>query len=125
LSTISNIMANRERVEWWFSALCAMPWLALAGPYIEACVVRLVLLRWPRPMVDNLRLNLLDLLVWMFLISSVIAIPLLILLVTSKWREIRGNWRYAVHISVAAVGLLALVLLFHYDPGRVWDWFLD
>ena len=118
-------MANRERVEWWFSALCTMPWLALAGPYVEACVVRVVLSRRPRPMVDDLQLNLLDLLVWMFLISSVIAIPLLILSVTSKRREIRGNWRYAVWIGVSAFGLLALVSLALYDPGRVWAWFLD
>jgi hypothetical protein len=118
-------MADKERVEWWFSALCAIPWLALAGPYIEACIVRLVLSRWPRPMVDDLQLNLLDLLIWTFLISSVIAVPLLTFSAALKWRKVLSNWRYTVHIGVAAVGLVALVLLFHYDPGRVWDWFLD
>jgi hypothetical protein len=46
-------MTGRARIEWWFSALCAIPWLLLVGVYAEACVARLVLSRWPRPMFDD------------------------------------------------------------------------
>jgi hypothetical protein len=121
-------MADRERVEWWFSALCAMPWLVAAGPYIEACVVRLALSRWPRPSFDDpgqLATAPLHSVISVLQLSSVLAVPLLIVSVALMWRKILSNWRYAVWIGVSAVGLLALLLLVHYDPGRVWDWFLD
>jgi hypothetical protein len=44
---------DTERVGRWFSALCAIPWLVTVSAYAEACVARLVLSRWPRPMSDD------------------------------------------------------------------------
>jgi hypothetical protein len=121
-------MADRERVEWWFSALCAMPWLLAAGPYVEACIVRLVLSRWPRPSFDDpgqLATEPLHLVIWLLLAVLWPAAMLPVVLAALKWREILSNWRYTVWIGVSAVGLLAFLLLPYYDPGRVWDWFAD
>lgn len=121
-------MADKERVEWWFSALCAFPLLALAGPYVEACIVRLVLSRWPRPSFDDpgqLATAPLHLVLWVLLAAWPATILLPVVLAALKWREILSNWRYAVSIGVSAVGSLAFLLLVHYDPGRIWDWFLD
>src|SRR5580700_7889096 len=33
-------MTGRARIEWWFSALCAIPWLLIVGVYTEARVAR-------------------------------------------------------------------------------------
>ncbi len=121
-------MADRERVERWFSALCAIPWLMVVAPYMEACVARLVLSRWPRPMSDDpkqLATAPLHLVFQVLLISLVVAIPLLIAFAVWNWRKILRDWRYAAHIGVFAVGLLAIWLLVGYDPGHVWDWFFD
>jgi hypothetical protein len=95
---------------------------------MEACVVRLVLSRWPRPNTDDpksLPTASLHFLFQLLFLSLWVAIPLLIGLTVWKWVKASINWRYAVHVAVAAVGLLALLLLAYYDPGRVWDWFLD
>ena len=58
-------------------------------------------------------------------LSMGIAIPLLIVWAIQNWRKIQSDWQYRVRIGVFAMGLLAFWLLVHFDPGRVWDWFLD
>src|SRR5262245_731564 len=120
-------MTQRARVEWWFSAACAIPWLAALGPYLEACAFRLSLSRWPRPMLDDpghvLASPLLLVLDALFLLSF-LAIPLPMFLALWNYRKILADWRYSIRIAVMAVGLIAICCLNHYDPGRVWDWFL-
>jgi hypothetical protein len=122
-------MTARARISWWFSALCAIPWLLIVGVYTEAFVARLVLSRWPRPMFDDPKqfapapldwaINVLEL-------SFVVSIPLLIGLAVWNWRKVRSDWRYSALIGVFAAGLLAIFILSTaYDPGRVWKWFWD
>jgi hypothetical protein len=54
VATINAPPTRRDqRVERWLSALSAIPWLLITAVYTEACVVRLVLSRWPRPMFDD------------------------------------------------------------------------
>src|SRR5690242_2789626 len=121
-------MTNGERVKWWFPALCAIPWLVVVGPYIEACVVRLVLSRWPRPMLDDpkhLTTAPLHLVFQLIFLLSFLVIPLPMFLALWNCRKTCSDRRYSVGIGVLAVGLLAIWLVNHYDPGRVWDWFLD
>ena len=114
--------------ERWFSALCAIPWLVIIGVYMEACFARLVLSRWPRPMFDDpkqLATAPLHLVFQVLLLSLCVAIALLFVFSVWNWRKIVSDWRYSVRIGVFTAGLLATCLLAHYDPGHVWDWFLD
>ena len=46
-------MADRARVERWFSAPFAVPRLLVVGAYLETCAARLVLSRWTRPSYDD------------------------------------------------------------------------
>ena len=122
-------MTGRERIGWWFSALCTMPWLVIVGAYLEACVVRLVLSRWPRPMLDdpkNLATAPLHFVNQILLVSLFVSIPLLIVWAAWNWRKIIfGDWRYRVEMGVYSVGLLVVWALIRYDPGHVWYWFFD
>ncbi|MGA8871460.1 MAG: hypothetical protein WB460_10005 [Candidatus Acidiferrales bacterium] len=61
----------------------------------------------------------------LLLLSLIVAIPLLIVFAGWNWRKILGDWRYSACLGAFAVGLLSIWLLAHYDPGRVWYWFLD
>jgi hypothetical protein len=54
-----------------------------------------------------------------------IAIPLLIVWALRNWHKVQGDRQYRVRIGVFAIGFLAFCLLVHFDPGRVWAWFLD
>lgn len=67
----------------------------------------------------------LDLVIWVLLVSLIVAVPLLIVFTLSNWSKLRSDRRYFVGIGVFAVGLLAVWTLAYYDPGRVWAWFLD
>jgi hypothetical protein len=120
-------MTDKQRAERWLSAICAIPWLAIVGVYMEAGAARLVLGRWPRPMLDDPKLATapLDLVLWALLLSLGVAVPLLIVFAVGNCRKIIGDWRYRVRIGVFAIGVLAIWTLTHYDPGRVWAWFLD
>ena len=119
-------MTQRARVEWWFSAACAIPWLVAVSPYLEACVFRLTLSRWPHPMDDPGQSPSLVLSVFyaLFLLSF-LAIPLPMFLALWNYPKILHDRRYSIRVAVMAVGLIAIWCLNHYDPGRVWDWFLD
>jgi hypothetical protein len=121
-------MTDRKRFEWWFSALCAFPWLVTGGVYLEASVVRLVLSRWPRPMFDDpkqLSTAPMHLVLQLLLMSLGIVIPLVIILAAWNWRKLFSDWRYTVCIGMFAAGLLAMWILSSYDPGHIWDWFVD
>jgi hypothetical protein len=121
-------MNGRERMRWWFLALCATPWLLIVGVYLEACVARLMLSRWPRPMVDDPKQFVpapLDWAVNVLELSFVVAIPLLVGLAVRNWRKVLTDWRYSVIIGAFGAGLLAIFILSAYDPGRVWKWFWD
>jgi hypothetical protein len=113
---------------WWFSALSAVPWLVIVGAYLEACVARMVLSRWPRPMFDDpkqLATAPLHSAIQILLVSLFVTIPLVIFWAVWNWRKIFSDWRYRACIGAFAAGLLAFWALAHYDPGRVWYWFFD
>jgi hypothetical protein len=123
-------MTEKARVEWWFSAACAIPWLALASPYLGACVFRLTQSRWPRPMLDEPGQ------VWMspfypvfqlLFLLSFLAIPLPMFLALWNHHKVLHDRRYSSRVAVFAVGLAAVFVVFviHYDPGSVYDWFFD
>jgi hypothetical protein len=119
---------DRERIRLWFSMLCAIPWVVIAGGYLEVCIARLVLSRWPRPMLDDpkeLATEPLHLIVWVFILSLGVATPFLIGFAIRNRRKIFNDWRYLVRIGMFATGLFAFWLLIYFDPGRVWYWFLD
>jgi hypothetical protein len=102
--------------------------MMIGGVYLEFCWERLVLSRWPRPMLDDpkdLVTELLGLVVWVLLLSLLLAVPSLIVLVIRNWRKIINERQYLVRIGVFAAGLLAFWLLVHFDPGRVWYTFFD
>ena len=119
-------MSDREPVKWWFSALCMTPWLVVAGPYMEACVVRLVLSRWPRPMFDdpkNLATAPFHSVLVLLLLLSVGGIPVMMFLALWNWNKPLSDRRYAWRVGVFAAGLIALWIFAGHDA--VWDWFLD
>jgi hypothetical protein len=58
-------------------------------------------------------------------LSFVVAIPLLISLVIWNRRQVLTDRRCSVLIGVFAAGLLAILTLSAYDPGRIWHWFWD
>jgi hypothetical protein len=121
-------VTDRKRIGLWFSILCAIPWVVIGAAYVEVCIARLVLSRWPRPMLDDPKELATAPLHCVFLLlvpSMGIALPLLIVWVLRNWRKVQSDRQYRVHIGVFAVGFLAFCLLVHFDPGRVWDWFLD
>jgi hypothetical protein len=122
-------MTIRARIEWWFSALCAIPWLLIVGVYTEACAARLVLSRWPRPMLDEPKgfaSTPLDWMVSVLEVSVLIAVPLMIAFAAWNWRKVLTDRRYSVGVCVFVAGVLAIVILSAvYDPGRVWHWFWD
>lgn len=117
-----------KRMSWWFSALCAIPWVLIFATYIEARVARLVLSRWPRPSLDDpaqLGTAPFHLVVEVMFFSLSCAIPLLVALTAWNWRKVLRDWRYSVWIGGFVVGLLALWVLVQYDPWHIWDWLLD
>ena len=117
-----------KRVAWWFSALCAIPWLLIVAGYMEACVVRLVLSRWPRPCLDDpkqLSTAPFHLVVQIIFLSLGCAIPLLVAFAAWNWRKVLGDWRYSIRSGAFVVGLFAIWVLVHYDPGQIWNWLLD
>ena len=96
--------------------------------YMEVCVVRLTLSRWPRPNLDDpkqLAVEPLHLLVMLLFLSLAAAVPLVIVLAILNWRRLLRDWRYSAHIGAFAVGILTLWELINYDPGNVWFWFFD
>src|SRR5215467_12123288 len=102
-------MTDRERVEWWLSALCVTPWLVVTGPYVEACVVRLALSRWPRPMLDdpkNLPTAPLHFVFQLLLLVLSFAIPFLVFAAAWSWRKILKDWRYSVRVGIFVIGLI-------------------
>lgn len=58
-------------------------------------------------------------------LSSFLAIPLTIFLALWNYRKTLNDLRYSIRVALCAVGILAIWSLNHYDPGPVWDWFLD
>ena len=105
------LFSDKQRIEWWFKALCALPWLVVLGPYIEACVVHPVLSKWPRPMLDdpkNLPTALLHCVFSLLFFSLSVAVPVMLLLVFSKWRRILSDRRYSVRVGMFAFGLLSI-----------------
>jgi hypothetical protein len=52
-------------------------------------------------------------------------IPVLVVSAVWNWRKLLSDWRYSVQLGVFAIGLLAIWMSSHYDPGRVWSCFLD
>jgi hypothetical protein len=106
-----------------------MPRLVIVGGYLEACVARLILSRWPRPMLDDVKqlatapLHSVN---QMLLVSLFGTIPLPIVWAAWNWRKIIfGDWRYPAGMRMFAVGLVFVWAFMKYDPGRVWYWFLD
>ena len=98
------------------------------GAYMEVCVVRLTLSRWPRPNLDDpkqLAVEPLHLLVMLLFLSLAVAIPSLIVLAICNWRKFLSDWRYSAHVGTFAAGILILWALINYDPGNVWFWFFD
>jgi hypothetical protein len=121
-------MTKGARVERWFTALCAVPWLMVGGAYLEAFAARLVLSRWPQPSHDDpkqLATAPVHLVLQLVLISLGVAIPLVVVFVMWNWRKVVSDWRYRVRIAVFGVGVAAFWILTRYDPGRIWDWFFD
>jgi hypothetical protein len=118
-----------ERIEWWFSPLCATPWLVIFGVYLEVCIARLSLSRWPRLMLDDpkqLATAPLHSVNEILLFSLVVTVPVLIVWASWNWRKIAfGDRRYRVGMGAFTVGLVFVWALMQYDPGRVWYWFLD
>lgn len=105
-----------------------MPWVGLFGVYAEACLARLFLSRWPRPMLDDpkqLTTAPLHLIFQLALLSLLIVIPIVVVSAVRNRRKFLTDRRYTAKLSLFAVGLLAIWIVFHYDPGRVWYWFLD
>ncbi|HEX7960846.1 MAG TPA: hypothetical protein VF493_13065 [Terriglobales bacterium] len=119
---------ENKRVVRWLTALCAIPWLLIIVGYIEACVVRLVLSKWPRPCTDDPKqlstapVHLSFQILFLFLYG---AIPLLIAFALWNWREVLSDSRYSRRLGAFVVGLFAIWVLVQYDPGHIWDWLLD
>ena len=121
-------LQRSKRLERWLTMLCLTPWLLIVGAYMEAFVVRLLLSRWPRPMLDdpkNLATAPLHLVLQILSLSLIVTTPLLMIFGARNWRRMLEEKRYSLMMGVFAVGLAAFWLLNKYDPGRVWDWFLD
>ena len=116
------------RIERWVSTVCAIPWLAISVIYTEALAARLVLSRWPRPMLDDpkwLGSWGFDCVGWLLLVSILWAIPMMIVFTLWNWRMVFDDKRYWVRIGAFVVGVLVLKSLQYYDPAHVWAWFLD
>lgn len=109
-------MKNTERIKPWFSALCLVPWLAIGGVYAEACIVRVLLSRRPRPRLDDPKQlataphHLAFQLVLLFL---VFVIPVVVVSAISNWRKLLSDWRYSAQLGVFAIGLLAIWMSSH------------
>ena len=111
-----------------FGLIAAYPWIFMAAVYLEACFVRVSLGRWPVPMTDSpssLLAQIVGCLVSLLAIGLVIAVPVAIALTIASWKDFRRDWRYLVRPTLFALGVLALVQLVRYDPGRIWTWFMD
>ncbi len=127
----SKIFDHPKWVYWvnWccWPALCAIPWLVIFGAYMEVCLVRLTLSRWPTNLDDpkQVAVEPLHLLVMLLFISLAVAIPSLIVLAICNWRKFLSDWRYSAHVGTFAAGILILWALINYDPGNVWFWFFD
>jgi len=101
--------------------LFGLPWFAVAGVYLEACAVRITLSRWPRPMGHdsyNAAIELFHISVWLLLVCSAITTPFVIVLAGRN-----GNYRAGLAAFVLAFAFISV--LYHYDPGHIWAWFLD
>jgi len=61
----------------------------------------------------------------LLILLAFVAIPLPMFLALWNCRKILSDWRYSLPIAVFAVGWKAIWLLKKYDPGRIWDCFLD
>lgn len=97
------------------------------GAYMEVCLVRLTLSRWPTNLDDpkQVAVEPLHLLVMLLFISLPVVIPSLIALAICNWRKFLRDWRYSAHVGTFAAGILILWALINYDPGNVWFWFFD
>ena len=72
-------MTDRKWVRRLFSALRVFPWLVIFAVYIEVCLARLTLSRWPTPITDDpkhIAVAPLHLLVVLLFLSLGVAIPL-------------------------------------------------
>jgi hypothetical protein len=117
-------MTDRKWANRWFSALCTIPWLVISAAYIEVCLARLFLARWPSPMTDDpkqIAIAPLHLLVVLLFLSLAAAIPMIIVLAVWNWRKLLSDWRYSAQIGVFAIGVASLCILITYDPGHVFD----
>jgi hypothetical protein len=121
-------MKDGKQPSAWFSIVSVLPWIVIASVYLEAGAARLVLSRWPRPMLDDpkqLPTAPLHAVLQILVVSLTLAVPLMIGSAAWNWRRVFSDSRYSVRILVFGGGLLALWLLATHDPGRVWHWFLD
>ena len=121
-SYVKGSVSDRKPVSVWFSTLCTLPWLVAASAYIEACVVRLILSRWPRPSYDDPKQLVtapVHLIFQLLLISLPVAILFLIVWFARNWQKTIRDWRYGVRVGVFVWGLLAFWMISQYDPGQV------
>jgi hypothetical protein len=122
ISAAENIVVAHELAPGKrFAAMCALPWLAISGVYLESCAVRLSRGQWPRTMGNesyNVAIELFHMCVWLLLIAAAIATPV---------AGILGSLyqRYRLGVALFALGIGIIVLTHHFDPGRIWEWFLD
>ena len=118
----------RNRVELWFTVLCALPWLAIIAAYTEACFAWAILSHWPRPNLDDPKAIAIGSihLVWQVLMISLIPAGILLGAVAARnWRRVVQHRPYSVRLGVFAVGLVLVQVLSRFDPGRVWVWLAD
>jgi hypothetical protein len=111
-----------------FALIAAYPWIFMTAVYLEACLVRVSLGRWPVPMTDSpssLFTQIVGCLASLLAIGLAIAVPVAIALTVASWKDFRRDWRYLVRPTIFALGVFGLVQLVHYDPGRIWTWFMD
>jgi hypothetical protein len=114
-----------------YTVLAASPWCVIVGVYLEACLTRLSLGRWPIPMQDDPKglvtvvTTPLHCLLALLCVALLLAVPSSVFLAMVSWRELKRDWHYALRLAIFAVGLIVLVQLVRMDPGDIWRWFLD
>ena len=121
-------MADQGRIPKWFVAACLLPWVVLIDPYVEALVVRVVLSRWPRPILDDpkgLPTWPLHCLFQLLFVSLGVAFVTLILSVARYWPRLRTDWRYGAWTLGFCLGVATLWFASHSGPRWIWDWYLD
>jgi hypothetical protein len=130
-SAIGSLDAPPKALSRAYTILAVYPWCVIGGVYLEACLTRLSIGRWPIPMQDDPKglvtivTTPLHCLLALLCVGLLLAVPSSAFLGVVIWRDLKRDWRYALRLAIFAVGSIVLVQLVRIDPGDIWRWFLD